>query len=602
MTGADSGGVVVLGAGARVGGYEVVRRLGAGAMGAVYVARHPNLPKDVALKVLAPGLVASAESRARFAREAEVLCRLDHPNIAAVRDRGEEGDVVYLVMDLVRGPDLEAVLAEQGALAPERAVAVVEGVAAALDHAHDQGLVHRDVKPANVLLRDAGTPGERAVVTDFGIVRDLDAARLTEVGVPVTYAYAAPEQFAGTTPDRRTDVYALGALLFELLTGRRAFDADLPAALVAASLYGPVPDPRALRPDLPAALAEVCRRAMAKEPADRFPTAGALAAAARSALVRPARAAETTTGARQVPPPPGAVPPRGDVPEPGVLPSPGAVPPSGPGGRVPRPAPGAGVPGREASPRLRVRRRTVTAAACGAVLALAGGVAWVVWPDPAVPGADGTVAAPTSTAVPGPAEDPGGGGVPVTGSQAPVAPGTCLDAAGVPSSCAVPHAAEVVATDGPCDVAALLGHLGGVVGEDVLRASVVPASRAVGGVTVCVVDVPADAPPGPARDVLLGADDDAWRRCADEVGREVSCGRPHRTEVVAEAAGGTPLDCRQRADSYLGRPFDQVDDQLRFVPEATACVVEVRGDNVLVASLRRLGTGALPVEGGAGRD
>ncbi|SFP96685.1 Protein kinase domain-containing protein [Geodermatophilus dictyosporus] len=593
---------MVLAAGARVGGYEIVRRLGAGAMGAVYVARHPNLPKDVALKVLAPGLIASAESRARFAREAEVLCRLDHPNIAGVRDRGEEGDVVYLVMDLVPGPDLESVLMEQGTFAPERAVAVVEGVAAALDHAHDQGLVHRDIKPANVLLRDVGTLGERAVVTDFGIVRDLDAARLTEVGVPLTHAYAAPEQFAGTTPDRRTDVYALGALLFELLTGRRAFDADLPAALIAAALYGPVPDPRALRPDLPAPLAEVCTRAMAKVPSDRYPTAGALAAAARSALDRPGPAPETVRGTPLVPPPPGAIPPRGDVPKPGALPPPGTVPPAGPGGPVPSPAPGADVPGREVLPRPRRRRQAVTAAVCGAVLALAGGVVWVVWPDPAAPGTDGTVAAPTSTDVPGPTEDAGGGDVPGTGTQAPVAPGTCLDAAGTPSSCAIPHAAEVVATDGPCDVATLLGHLGGVAGEDVLRASVVPASRTVDGATVCVVDVPADAPPGPARDVLLGADDDAWRRCADEVGREVSCERPHRTEVVAEAVGGTPLDCRQRADSYLGRPFDQVDAELRLLPEAAACVVEVRGDNVLVASLRRLGTGALPVEGGAGRD
>ncbi len=574
----------MLAAGTRVGGYEVVRPLGAGGMGAVYVARHPTLPRDVALKVLDPRFVSDAEHRGRFDREAEVLCRLDHPNIAGVRDRGHDGDVVYLVMDLVPGRDLEEVIAQQGPFPPERAVTVVEGVAAALDHAHDAGLVHRDVKPANILLRDAGTPGERAVLTDFGIVRDLVAARLTEVGVPLTLAYAAPEQIEGATPDRRTDVHALGAVLFELLTGRRAFGSDLEVAVVAAVLSGPVPDPRTVRPDLSPALAAVCVRAMAKNPADRFPTAGDLAAAARAALDRPGRAPETTRGTPPVPPPPGS------------------VPPSGQGGPVALPTPVAGAPGREASPRPRVRRRTVTAAACAAVLAAAGGVAWVVWPDPAVPGADGTVAAPTSTAVPGPAADPGGGDVPATGTQAAVAPGTCLDAAGAPTSCAVPHAAEVVATDGPCDDAALLGHLGGVAGEDVLRASVVPASRAVGGATVCVVDVPADAPPGPARDVLLGADDDAWRRCADEVGREVSCGRPHRTEVVAEAAEGAPPGCRQRAGSYLGTPFEQVEAELRVVPEATTCVVEVRGDNVLVASLRRLGTGALPVEGGAGRD
>ncbi len=587
----DSGGNVVLAAGAHVGGYEIVRRLGAGAMGAVYVARHPTLPKHVALKVLAPAHATSAESRARFAREAEVLCRLDHPNVAGVHDRGEDGDVVYLVMDLVPGRDLEQVLAEQGAFAPERAVAVVEGVAAALDHAHAAGLVHRDVKPANVLLRDAGTPHERAVVTDFGIVRDLVAARLTEVGTPLTPGYAAPEQLAGETPDRRTDVYALGVVLFELLTGRRPFDTDLPAAAVAAALYGPVPDPRALRPDLPPALAEVCMRAMAKDPAARFPTAGALAAAARTALDRPGpgrpgRAPETTRGTSPVPPPPGSVPAPPAAHEPA-------------GWSPPQPAgPGSAGPAVSRGPL----RRTLVVLALAAVLLLAAVVAWVAWPEPAGPAA-GTDSALTAadTAAPdgGAALD---GGAPEGGGTSVPTPGTCLDPGGAATSCAVAHAAEVVATDGPCDAAALLGHLGGVAGEDVLRTSVVPVSRPVGGTSVCVVDVPPEAPAGAARDVLLGPAGDAWRRCGDQAGREVSCGQPHTTEVVAEAAAGETLDCRERAGSYLGRPFDQVDAELRLLEDASRCVVEVRGTNVLVASLRRLGAGALPVEAGTGQD
>jgi protein kinase-like protein len=568
--------------GARIGGYEVVRRLGTGGMGSVYLARHPNLPKDVALKVLGPAYAPSPEFRVRFAREAELLSRLDHPNVAGVRDRGEDQGVVFMVMDLVPGPDLDAVLAAQGPLRPERAVAVVEGVAAGLDHAHDQGLVHRDVKPANVLLRDEGTPSERAVVTDFGIARDLAAAGLTRTGEAVlTYAYAAPEQLSGVPVDRRVDVYALGAVLFELLTGRRAFDAADPLVLTYAALHGPVPDPRGLRPDLPPALAEVCVRAMAKDPGARFATAGALADAARAALQR---APETIVGTTRAPPPP--------EPAAGTSPEPARALPSGVRGREL-----AAEAGRE---RPRRRRRTTVLAALALVLAAAGGIGWVVWSGS--DGASGTGTAASPTASVGTSAGGGDGASGETAGGGPAAPppapavGTCLDAGGAATSCDVAHAAEVIATDGTCDVEVLLAHLGGVAGEDVLRSSVAPVTRTVGGAPVCVVDVPADASPSPARDVLLGSTDDAWRRCGDQAGREVSCGAPHTTEVVAEAAAGETLDCRARAGAYLGRPFDQVDAELRFLPEDTGCVVEVRGENVLVGSLRGLGADALPIE------
>jgi serine/threonine-protein kinase len=563
--------------GSTVGGHVLTAELGAGAMGAVYVARHPTLPRDVALKVLHPAFAAMPEFRERFAREAELLSRLEHPNVVDVFDRGRDGDLLWMSMRYVPGPNLATALAERGPFAPADAVAVVESVGAGLDHAHALGLLHRDVKPANILLRTDATGVERAMLTDFGIAKDLAASRVltAEAVGPATLAYAAPEQVAGGVLGPRVDVYALGAVLFELLTGRRAFAVDDVPALMWAVVYGPVPDLRELRPDLPEQLAAVLRRALAKDPADRFADCAGLVAAARAALAPPARAPETVLRpyAETTTPPPPA-----DAPAPPAPSVDGATRPA----TVPRPP--------STLPRAR-RGRKAAAIAAGALVAVTAAVLAVVIatrPD------DGTTD-PGGPQAGGATTEPAGGAA----TDAPLAVGSCLDAGGVAVSCDSGHAAEVFSASGDCPAADLLAYLGGRPGEDVLRTDLVLTALPGGG---CAVRAPADLLTAPSRDVLLGSDGDAWRRCSDALSREVSCAQPHVAEVVFEQSAATePLACADRADAYLGAPFDRVSQDLRLVEDGPRCVLEVRGDNVLTASLRRLGTSALPLEA-AGAD
>ena len=298
--------------GSTVGGYLLKRQLGAGGMGAVYLARHRSLPRDVALKVLHPAFADHEQFRERFERESDVLCRLEHPNVVDVVDRGQDGDLLWMSMRYVPGPDLDTALRERGPFSPEQAVAVVAGIGRALDAAHAAGLLHRDVKPANILLRRGSDGTEEAMLTDFGIAKDLAAAvTLTRAGeAPATVAYASPEQLEGLPLGRRADVYSLGAVLFELLTGRRAFPAAEIGPLLASVIAGPVPDIRSVRSDLPPALADVVTKALQKDPADRFASCGELATAAQAALVVSTRAPRTTIGRAEVPPPPPPAAPR----------------------------------------------------------------------------------------------------------------------------------------------------------------------------------------------------------------------------------------------------------------------------------------------------
>ncbi|MGX5657831.1 serine/threonine-protein kinase, partial [Geodermatophilus nigrescens] len=269
-------------------GYTVVRTLGAGGMGEVHLARHPRLPRHDALKVLRPEHSADPHFAARFRREADLVARLSHRNVVPVLDRGEADGRLWLTRRYVEGTDAEGALAAAGGLLPAgRAVRIVGEVAAALDAAHRAGLLHRDVKPANVLLApgEEGEP-EQVFLTDFGIAKALDGGTaLTRTGmVLATFEYASPEQIESRPLDARSDVYSLGCLMHRLLTGQVPF----PGASVMASLHGhltaPPPRPTALAPWLPPGLDDVVARAMAKDPAGRFPTCRALAAAASAAL------------------------------------------------------------------------------------------------------------------------------------------------------------------------------------------------------------------------------------------------------------------------------------------------------------------------------
>ena len=269
-------------------GYTIVRTLGAGGMGEVHLARHPRLPRADALKVLRPEHSADPHFAARFRREADLVARLSHRNVVPVLDRGEAEGRLWLTMRYVEGTDAEGALAAAGGLLPaERAVRIVGEVAAALDAAHRAGLLHRDVKPANVLLApgEDGEP-EQVFLTDFGIAKALDGGTtLTRTGmVLATFEYASPEQIESRPLDARSDVYSLGCLLHRLLTGQVPF----PGTSVLASLHGhltaPPPRPTGLAPWLPPGLDDVVARAMAKDLAARFPTCRALAAAASAAL------------------------------------------------------------------------------------------------------------------------------------------------------------------------------------------------------------------------------------------------------------------------------------------------------------------------------
>jgi len=315
---------------ARIAGrYEVGALLGAGGSGRVHRARDLRLERDVALKLVPAEAARSADpaARERFASEARSAARAIHPNAVAIYDAGESDGHLYLVMELVDGPSLATVLGREGPLPVERAVRVVDDVLAALEAAHAAGIVHRDVKPPNVLL----APGGTAKLTDFGIAKRLDevAASLTATGFVVgTPRYLAPEQLTGGVATPATDVYASGVLLHEALTGRPPFDGATPIALALAQRAGPPPDVRALRPEVPEAVAAVATRALRADPAERYPSAAAMRAGLAAATGSVAAGVPTLVAPRA------AAPPTARLPQ---APAPGAA--------------AAGAPGPASSPR-----------------------------------------------------------------------------------------------------------------------------------------------------------------------------------------------------------------------------------------------------------
>ena len=291
-----------------IAGYRIEERVGRGGMGVVYRAEHLNLQRRAAVKIIAPDLAESEGFRERFTREARIAAALQHPNIVTVYDAGEVDGLLYLAMQFIQGEDLAAILRKDGRLRPYRAIDVCRQVASALDAAHAMGLIHRDVKPANVLIE-----GRNAFLTDFGLTKRLDGthAQLTRAGDVVgTIHYVAPEQIEGRKVSARSDVYSLGCLLYHCLAGQVPFSLDTDVAVIYAHLSEDPPALSSLRPELPEGLDAVMAKALDKSPDRRFPSCGDMISAARAVIDAAGPLSETIpprTSSQVVAPPSSAV-------------------------------------------------------------------------------------------------------------------------------------------------------------------------------------------------------------------------------------------------------------------------------------------------------
>ncbi len=266
------------------GGYRIDSYVARGGMGVIYQATQLTLQRTVALKLVAPELAYEESFRERFKREAQLAASLDHPNILPVYEAGEIDGQLFLAMRFVVGTDLDSLIRRERALAPERAIRIIEQVAAALDAAHGRGLVHRDVKPGNILIAEEYGE-ERAYLTDFGLTKSTaTAANLTRTGQMVgTLDYVAPEQVQGGTVDGRVDTYALACVLYQAVTGAIPFDRPSDVAKMMAHVMDPPPSAAAVAPTVSPELDAVIRRGMAKKPEDRYGSSGEFARAARAA-------------------------------------------------------------------------------------------------------------------------------------------------------------------------------------------------------------------------------------------------------------------------------------------------------------------------------
>jgi len=280
----DSGAEFV--SGARFGGYVIEGIAGRGGMGVVYRARQVRPSRIVALKVISPALAGDSGFRERFARESEIAASIEHSNVIPVYEVGEESQRLFIATRYVQGTDLDRMIAAEGRLVPRKAVQILAQLTAALDAAHARGLVHRDVKPANVLI--AGESGaDHVYLTDFGLAKLARSGGPTRTGMFVgTLHYAAPEQFEGGRVDARTDVYAAGCVLYNMLTGSAPFPRDSEAAVIWAHLSAGPPSVLEAAPTLPVEFDAVIARAMAKNPDDRYPSAGDLGRDALAAADR----------------------------------------------------------------------------------------------------------------------------------------------------------------------------------------------------------------------------------------------------------------------------------------------------------------------------
>jgi serine/threonine protein kinase len=263
--------------------YRIIEQIGAGGMGVVYRARDERLDRDVALKVLSANLVADEAARKRLRREAHALSRLNHPHINLIYDFDSQGGVDFLVMEFIRGENLARRL-QSGPLPEAEVLSIGVQIAEALEEAHASGIVHRDLKPGNVMLTDRGA----VKVLDFGLAKTLEpdltsAESLTQPGmIAGTLPYMAPELFRGAEADARVDIYALGAVLYEIATGARAFAQETTASLIEAVLRDPPSNPTAITPNLSQGLEGIILKSLAKDPNTRYSTANEVVAALQS--------------------------------------------------------------------------------------------------------------------------------------------------------------------------------------------------------------------------------------------------------------------------------------------------------------------------------
>ena len=272
--------------GQSLGRYKITKLLGEGGMGAVFLGTDVTLQREVAIKIMHPHMAQDASFRERFLQEARTAARLDHPSIVQVHDFGQEGSLLYIVMNFIQGANLRDMLddlkAQNTWIPLPEAVEIVRQVSLAIDYAHHQGVLHRDLKPSNIMIEPEATEGlpYRPVLTDLGLARLMQGQRITQAGLSMgTPTYMSPEQASGQPTDARSDVYSLGIMLYELSVGQPPFAVSSITEAIRFHTQEPPPPPRSIRPDLPVRLEQVILKALVKDPNQRWASAGALAQA-----------------------------------------------------------------------------------------------------------------------------------------------------------------------------------------------------------------------------------------------------------------------------------------------------------------------------------